>query len=62
MTYTIFTRSSTDHSLVHIIAEADDYSHARQIARRVAGSIKFTDQFQQYYTPTSINGMNGTLS
>lgn len=61
MTYTIFTESFTDHSRVHIISEAEDYAEARRIARRVSGIIAFTDQFQARYTPTSINGMNGTL-
>jgi hypothetical protein len=62
MTYTIFTESTSDHSRVHVIAEADEYADATRIARRVSGIIAFTDQFQSRYTPTSINGMNGTLA
>lgn len=62
MTYTIFTRSSTDHSRVYIIAEADNYMDVRRITRRVGGCAMFTDQFRRHFTPATANGLNGVLS
>jgi hypothetical protein len=61
--YTVFTRSTSDHSLVHIIAdEISNYFSAHELARRCAGSVMYSDQFNSHFTATSPNRMNGTLA
>jgi hypothetical protein len=47
VTYTVFTQSSQDHTIVRVVGQTDSYSAARTIARQHAAGIMFTDGFNR---------------